>query len=158
MTETPDFQPNVFQKILPPFWFFGALAVMALISFLYPTPVAQMAESRFAGVALFFSAFAMAILAKRLFDVAGTPVRPFSQSTAVVESGLFRYSRNPMYLAMALGLAGFAVALGDMLPFLMIPVFVWIIRTHFILHEERLMENRFGQDYLDFKSRVRRWI
>jgi protein-S-isoprenylcysteine O-methyltransferase Ste14 len=158
MTAANDFEPNLFQRILPPFWLFGCMAEMALVHFLFPTPVVQLVGLTSLGWGLFAAAVLMAVLAKRRFDIAETPVRPFTESTSVVESGLFRYSRNPMYLAMVIGLIGFGVAIGDWLPFIIIPAFIWIIRTQFIAYEEQLMEARFGQDYLDYKSRIRRWL
>ena len=158
MTDTPEFKPNVFQKILPPFWLFAAMALMGLAHSLYPTPIEHLVTARAIGWTVFAGAVLMAWRAKRRFDVAGTPVRPFTESTTVVEAGLFRYSRNPMYLAMIIGLSGFAIAIGDWLPFLTVPVFILIIQTQFIVHEERVMEARFGANYLDYKSRVRRWL
>jgi len=156
--ETPGFTPNAFQKILPPIWFFSALAGMALLHYFYPMPVSFLSAMKPIGWGVFGSAFVMAWLAKRRFDVAGTPVKPFTESTTVVEAGLFRFSRNPMYLALHLGLVGFAIAIGGSLPFVIIPFFFVLIKTQFIAHEERLMEERFGQNYLDYKSRVRRWL
>jgi len=156
--ETPEFSANAAQKILPPFWFFGGLGGMALTHFVYPTPVAVLSDIKLLGWVIFCGAFIMAWRAKRRFDLAETPVKPFSESTVVVESGLFRLSRNPMYLAMNIGLTGFAIAIGDGLPFLIAPAFFMVITTQFIQHEERLMEARFGQAYLEYKARVRRWI
>jgi len=158
MSDTPTFTPNAMQKILPPIWLFAGLGAMALINTLYPTPVTLLASFKLIGWGIFAGAFVMAWRAKRRFDVAETPVRPFTDSTAVVDTGLFRYSRNPMYLAMIIGMAGFALAIGDILPFIVIPIFFMLIMSQFIAHEEQLMEARFGQAYLDYKSRVRRWI
>ena len=92
------------------------------------------------------------------FDAAGTPVMPFSESTAVVDTGLFRFSRNPIYLAMVLALTSIGVIIGDLLPLIVIPAFVLIIQTLFIHHEERVLEQRFGEAYRAYKSRVRRWL
>ena len=156
--EAPAFTPNAFQKILPPIWFFSALAAMALIHRFFPSPVEGFIVAKPVGWAVFGAAFLIAWLAKRRFDIAGTPVKPFSDSTAVVESGLFRFSRNPMYLALHIGLVGFALAIGDGMPFIVIPVFFTLITTQFITYEERLMEARFGQEYLNYKTRVRRWL
>ncbi len=131
---------------------------MALINVLYPTPITALASFKLVGWGIFAGAFFMAWRAKRRFDVAETPVRPFTESTTVVEEGLFRFSRNPMYLAMMIGMGGFALAIGDGLPFMVVPAFFVLITTQFIVHEEQLMEARFGQVYLDYKSRVRRWL
>jgi len=158
MEQAPGFTPNAVQRILPPFWLFAGLATMALISYWYPTPVGPLVQVKLFGWAVFAGAFVMAWRAKRRFDLVATPVRPFTESTEIVEAGLFRFSRNPMYLALHIGLVGFAIAIGDGLPFIVIPVFFTVISTQFIAYEEKLMEARFGQAYLDYKSRVRRWL
>ena len=88
----------------------------------------------------------------------GTPVRPFDESTLVVTTGMFRITRNPMYLGMVLALLGVGLILGSATAFAPIPAFVAIIHYQFILYEERFMEDLFGQEYLAYKSNVRRWI
>jgi protein-S-isoprenylcysteine O-methyltransferase Ste14 len=63
-----------------------------------------------------------------------------------------------MYLGLALGLSGFAVWLGTLTPFLVVPLFAWVITVRFIRHEEQRLEARFGDQYRAYKARVRRWI
>ncbi|NBN79544.1 DUF1295 domain-containing protein [Microvirga tunisiensis] len=85
------------------------------------------------------------------------PLRPEAASRLVI-SGLYRVSRNPMYLGMALILAGWAVWLGHAIaaagPFL----FMLVLTRVQILPEEAALEARFGDDYRAYKARVRRWI
>jgi protein-S-isoprenylcysteine O-methyltransferase Ste14 len=158
MSDVPAFTPNAFQKILPPVWMFGVMMVMVVLHEMVPTPLVALGQLKLLGWTIFAGALVMAWRAKKRFDIAETPVKPFTESTIVVEAGLFRYSRNPMYLAMLFGLTGFALAIGDALPFIVIPVYFILITTQFIAHEEQLMEARFGQSYLEYKSRVRRWL
>ena len=99
-----------------------------------------------------------ATLAARQFAQAGTNIVPLTQSTALVTTGMFRHTRNPMYLGMTLTLAGLAVLLNRVLPWLILPVFVAILRWHFIRHEESLMAQTFGDRYLEYAARVRRWM
>ena len=85
------------------------------------------------------------------------PLAPASTST-IVQSGVYRYTRNPMYLGMLLILSGFALYLAHPLPFLLLPVF-WAYITRFqIIPEERMLATRFGPEYSAYASRVRRWI
>jgi protein-S-isoprenylcysteine O-methyltransferase Ste14 len=83
---------------------------------------------------------------------------PFTQSTALVTGGIYRWTRNPMYLGMMSGLIGLAVLLGTLSAFLPIPLFVWQIRRKFVLPEEAFLEGIFGGRYLEYKARVRRWL
>jgi protein-S-isoprenylcysteine O-methyltransferase Ste14 len=94
----------------------------------------------------------------RGFSKAGTPVVPFERSTALVTDGSYRLTRNPMYVGMVMILAGIALLLGTVGPWLPIPLFVWVMRSSFIIREERFLEELFGQQYLAYKSRVRRWL
>jgi len=96
--------------------------------------------------------------AERAFHQAGTTVQPFEQSRVLVTDGLFRISRNPMYLGMVLVLLGVALLLGSLAPFGIIPIFTGWISAQFIRHEEAMLAAQFGQDWLEYKTRVRRWI
>ena len=71
---------------------------------------------------------------------------------------MFRFSRNPMYVGMFAGLAGIALMLDRDLPWLVLPAFIALIYLRFVRHEEALMAEQFGQAYLDYKARVRRWV
>jgi protein-S-isoprenylcysteine O-methyltransferase Ste14 len=75
-----------------------------------------------------------------------------------VTGGLYRYTRNPMYLGMVSVLIGAALLFGTLSAWLPIPVFVWIIHNNFIRVEERFLEGIFGGQYLQYKNKVRRWL
>jgi protein-S-isoprenylcysteine O-methyltransferase Ste14 len=85
-------------------------------------------------------------------------LKPFSRSTALVIEGPFRFTRNPMYLGLAVILVGVALALEALTPFFVIPVFVAIITVGFIVPEETMLKERFGDQYAAFQARVRRWL
>lgn len=85
------------------------------------------------------------------------PLRPASTSV-LVTSGIYRYSRNPMYLGQALVLLGAMLLLRNALVLLVVPLFVaWITRLQ-IVPEERALAARFGARYAAFRSQVRRWL
>jgi protein-S-isoprenylcysteine O-methyltransferase Ste14 len=89
---------------------------------------------------------------------AGTPTNPYKPVTRVVTEGPFRYTRNPGYLAMAMiytGIAGLANALWAIL---LMPVAMFAIQRGVIEREERYLEGKFGEEYLRYKARVRRWV
>jgi len=98
------------------------------------------------------------IIADRLFSQASTTVNSFGEPTTMITDGVYKLSRNPMYLGMALVLIGVAILLGSLSPFLVIPIFVWLITARFIKFEEKMLEDTFGLKYLDYARRVRRWI
>lgn len=85
------------------------------------------------------------------------PRRP-AEATTLVTSGLYRYSRNPMYLGVLLVLIGWALFLGNLVSVLFIVGFALFINRYQILPEERLLQEKFGADFMAYKARVRRWI
>lgn len=144
--------------ILPPFYLFGGLALMLVFHFFLPGERIISMPWDLAGAALMVAGLALTITAARSFHKADTPVRPFEKSTALVTHGPFRLSRNPMYLGMVSALAGTAILLGTLTPWVVPPVFAAVIHHFFIIPEEKLMEQTFGDEYQAYRSRVRRWI
>ncbi len=85
------------------------------------------------------------------------PMRPEAASKLVVR-GLYRISRNPMYLGLLIVLFGWWLYLGSLSPLLMLPVFVRVLTVQQIVPEEKVLEEKFGAEYLAYKQQVRRWI
>jgi len=85
------------------------------------------------------------------------PIHPEKAQT-LVTSGMYRLTRNPMYLGLLLLLLGWAVFLGSVLPFIVLPLFVVVLTVQQIIPEERILEEKFGQQYCDYKQSVRRWF
>lgn len=83
---------------------------------------------------------------------------PWKPTTAIIESGPFRISRNPMYLQMVLVCLGFSVLLWNAWILLLTPLCAWLLQRLAIRPEERYLERKFGDDYRAYKRRVRRWI
>lgn len=145
-------------KILPLVWLFLALAAMAALHRLWPVAPYLAGGWRWAGLAPLLPGLAMTIMAARQFLRADTGLVPFDEARVLVTDGFFRYTRNPMYLGMVCVLAGVSMLLGTVGTLAPIPLFVWVIRQRFILPEEKFMERAFGQPYLDYRARVRRWL
>jgi protein-S-isoprenylcysteine O-methyltransferase Ste14 len=85
------------------------------------------------------------------------PLNP-SKASSLVTSGIYRFTRNPMYLGMLFVLMGGIIEFGALLGFMIIPLFVWYMTRFQIMPEEQIIEGLFGQDYRDYKQQVRRWI
>lgn len=95
-----------------------------------------------------------------LFTQYKTTVSPFSpdKTNKLVTTGMYRYSRNPMYLGMCIILTGLALWLGNFAAFLMVVVYVWFVTRLQIMPEEEILTAKFGKEYTDYIARVRRWI
>lgn len=141
---------------LPPVWLAGFLAV-AWATGADWGPVAQ-PLSRGGGVVLAFSgAILMAAAAWRMWRHRTTIV-PRQDPSALVTGGVFGLSRNPIYLADALILAGGSLWAGSLVGLLSIPLFGFVIQRRFILGEEARLAARFGPDFDAYAARVRRWL
>lgn len=135
-----------------------SILLMVALHELVPIVTLVAGPLRLAGAVPIIAGLALNIWVGRLFKRAGTAVKPVDPSVALVLTGPFRISRNPMYLGMALALAGIAIGLGTASPWVIVPAFVWQIRVRFIVLEESRLEACFGQQFLGYKASVRRWL
>lgn len=155
MTDNPHRPKRI---VIPPIWFaLGLVAVFVLDRYL---PLVSFSSSLALGIGviLILLGLGSAISAVGLFRKADTGIVPFSEATALVTSGAFRFSRNPMYLGMVFVLLGTALITGSVAGLLVAPVFVLIIQSRFILDEEQMLREVFGEEYEDYCQRVRRWL
>ncbi|MDH3197937.1 MAG: isoprenylcysteine carboxylmethyltransferase family protein [Candidatus Krumholzibacteria bacterium] len=146
------------KRPLPPTYFLIALLAMVALHLFAPGPRLIGSLWRLAGVALIAIGVGLNLWADGLFKTHGTEVKPFRESSALVIEGPFRFSRNPMYAGMLAVLAGAAVLAGTLTPFFVVIITAWLLTAHFVIPEERHMEEQFGEPYRAYKSRVRRWL
>jgi hypothetical protein len=96
-------------------------------------------------------------LGRTLFNKNKTPVKPHLKPR-LITSGIFRFTRNPMYLGMTLILFGVSICVGSLTTFVSPVVFFLISEGRFVPPKEAVMENLFGEEYLEYKRRVERWV
>jgi protein-S-isoprenylcysteine O-methyltransferase Ste14 len=140
----------------PPTWLLLFIAVVWLQARFLPL-VAPSTATRFLGAACIIAGLAVILLAALQFRARATTILPREAPTAMIDSGLYGYSRNPIYLADALILAGIALR-ADLAGLVLVPVFAWIITRRFILGEEAGLRAAFGRDFDAYAARVRRWM
>lgn len=146
------------RKVLPPVYFLFTVLIMAGIHFFVPIALVLRPPMTYLGALPIVIGFAIIIWAAALFGKAGTPIKPFQQSTHLVIGGVYRITRNPMYLGMVVILFGIAIVCGTIGPFIPVPLFVWLLQREFIRFEEAALEEKFGSEYIAFKEKVRRWL
>jgi protein-S-isoprenylcysteine O-methyltransferase Ste14 len=144
--------------LVPPVYFLVALLLMGFFHRVAPWVQVLDVPYRYAGIVLMGLALCLIAWAGFLFRRAGTSIRPFLPSSALVLEGPYKFTRNPMYLGMAGILLGAAVYMGSITPFVVIPAFMALITERFIVPEEAKLEAAFGGQYLEYKKRVRRWL
>jgi protein-S-isoprenylcysteine O-methyltransferase Ste14 len=145
------------KRILPPVYFLTAILSMAALHFLLP--IARILPAGYSsGGVLILIGMSLILWAVRLFFKAGTAIKPFAASTKMIVAGPYRWSRNPIYLGMVFILVGIGLALGTLAPFVIVPIFVWLIQKNIIAHEEAMLDKSFGAAYAEYKKRIRRWL
>lgn len=136
--------------------FAAAMAGLGLV-----TPVAiHVPGGLFVAVALVLAGVAVALAGVVAFHHQKTTVNPLrpEQSSALVATGIYRFSRNPMYLGFLLALLGWSVYLRSWASVLLLPVFVAYMNRFQIQPEERALAERFGPQFLAYCASVRRWL
>jgi protein-S-isoprenylcysteine O-methyltransferase Ste14 len=98
------------------------------------------------------------LAAALLFRRLGTNAPPTQPTTLIATTGPFRWTRNPMYLAMALIYTGLAIGFDGPIAFALLPLVLIVIQTQVIAREESYLEAKFGDDYRRYKAKVRRWL
>jgi len=155
MPRDPD-SPHVI--VLPPLLYVAALAAGLLLNWAFPEPILYGDARYWIGGALAAIGVLIAAWARSLMERAGTNVNPMLPTTAIVTTGPFRFSRNPLYIALNLMYVGLALLTnaGWVLA-LIVPVLL-VMHYGVIRREERYLEAKFGDAYRGYRARVRRYL
>jgi protein-S-isoprenylcysteine O-methyltransferase Ste14 len=145
-------------KLMPTSWLLFALVAMAVLRFAFPVMRILPGLWGLAGIIPLALGVAMNLAADRAFHKAGTTVKPFEESSALLATGVFRVTRNPMYLGFVLILAGAAALLGALTPWLVVPAFAVLLDRMYITVEERMLAAKFGPAWQEYSHRTRRWV
>jgi protein-S-isoprenylcysteine O-methyltransferase Ste14 len=146
------------KKPLPPIYFLASLVLIAACHFLLPVSYMIHGAWRSIGLLPLALGIFLNISADRAFKKHCTTVKPFEESTALVAEGVFNFSRNPMYLGMVLILAGVALLAGSATSWIPVVIFAVLIDQLFIAPEELMLEEKFGEQFSQYKHGVRRWL
>ncbi len=142
----------------PPLVYLAAVLIGAAIDRFVPIHILPAGLKNWLGGALALLALTISVLSIREFIKIKTAIRPDRPASALVTRGPFRYSRNPMYLALSMLQLGVGISMNNVwVVVLLMPVIAWITRR-VIAPEERYLIGKFGQVYLDYQSNVRRWL
>lgn len=148
-------------RVLPPLFYITGLAAGFLVQRIWPVPIvpeAAVLPVLVAGQILVTVCSALSLWALFTFWRSGTTPNPMRPTTALALGGPYRFTRNPMYVSLAAIQASMALISNAMWPLLaLLPVLVAVQRL-VIDREERYLEWKFGEDYLAYKRRVRRWL
>ena len=149
-------------KFPPPGIYGGVFLVGLLLETVWRLPIARTASGERVledvGTWIVIAAIVLALWGVATFWLRGTSVLPFKPTAALVRTGPYRFTRNPMYLGMTLAHLGLALAMNTGWALLLLPVAVYLIVRLVIRVEEKYLGRVFGDEYAEFRRRVRRWI
>ncbi|WP_092586391.1 methyltransferase family protein [Rhizobium mongolense] len=145
--------------VRPPIaWALAVIAGLAL-DWLYRLPfLPEAMPAGMLGGIVFLAGLALLIWAAGAFRRAGTQIPTTQPTTTIVDEGPYRFTRNPIYFGMFLGLIGLAIAIDSLWLILLLVPFYLVIRYGVVAREEAYLERKFGGVYLAYKARVRRWL
>ena len=142
----------------PPLLFGSTLLIGILLSYVFPTPLLPRPPALLIGLGLALMGVVTLLLSFQAMIQHKTTIHPRGVTTTIVQSGLYHYSRNPMYLSLTLIYIGVSVAtnawwgLGLLVPLLL------VVQKGIIEREEAYLTAKFGDDYRRYKAQVRRWL
>lgn len=138
------------------------LVIAILITFalqrLLPLPFFPGLPSRIIGAILFIGGFVLGFPALRGMLKAHTSPNPHQPTTKLIFDGTYRMTRNPMYLGMLISYSGLFIFFQNPWFLLFLPILIWLFTAWVIIPEEKYLEEKFGSEYVNFKTRVHRWI
>jgi len=142
----------------PPLLYGVALVVVFVLRWLWPMPIVGPVVALGVGLALVVLSVGIAIWGRRTMQAAGTNVDPHRPATVLVKNGPFRFSRNPLYMALVLLFLGLSLVVDTWWGIvLLFPVLI-IMHWGVILREERYLDQKFGASYQEYRSKVRRYF
>jgi protein-S-isoprenylcysteine O-methyltransferase Ste14 len=144
--------------IRPPVVYLAAILIGVGLDLVRPLRWLPAGPAVWAGVPLVVFSLALFVASTRQFKKAGTPVPGNEPTTAIVQAGPYRFSRNPIYLAFSVLVLGIACWLNSIWLLGTLAAAVLLMSAVVIPREERYLAQRFNPEYLEYKAKVRRWL
>lgn len=135
-----------------------SLILMCLLHLLFPYLHIIHFPLNSAGLIVIILALYFIFAGSNKFNQAKTTHMTFGEPNVLVTDGIYKYTRNPMYLGFVMLLLGVAVILGSLTPFFVVLAFIVITDVCYIKYEEKVLANIFGEAYLAYCNKTRRWI
>jgi protein-S-isoprenylcysteine O-methyltransferase Ste14 len=144
--------------VRPPLLYGVAFVVVLALGWFWPMPIVGRVAAVGIGLVLVVFGVGIAMWGRRTMQAAGTNVDPYRPVSVLVKNGPFRFSRNPLYMALTLLFLGLSLVVNTWWGIvLLFPVLI-IIHWGVILREERYLDEKFGASYQEYRSKVRRYF
>jgi len=145
-------------KFPPPLLPLALIGIGYLTDVYLPLPINGGSGLWLTGLVVLITSLCLAIVVVLQFSRAKTHVEPWQPTTLIIQSGIFRFSRNPIYLAYCMATLGGGLMLNSWWGLAAVIPLAYLLQQLVIRHEEAYLEAKFGDSYLAYKRRVRRWL
>jgi protein-S-isoprenylcysteine O-methyltransferase Ste14 len=145
-------------KMMPTTFLLISIVAMIALHFLFPAMRIIPPLWNLLGIIPLAFGVAINLIADKAFHEANTTVKPFEESSFLMTSGAFRITRNPMYLGFVLILIGIAVLVRSLTPYAVILAFAILLDRVYVTVEERMLAEKFGAEWEEYKRHTRRWL
>ena len=145
-------------KIMPTTYLLVAIILCVAFHFVFPIRFLIPSKWNLIGLIPLLVGIWINLAADKSLNFAETTVKPSEESNALVQDGVFRFSRNPMYLGFVSILVGTSLLLKSLSPYFVVIIFAGVIDQVFIKAEEQMLKETFGEVWSKYQSRVRKWI
>ena len=145
-------------KFPPPLLALAAIGCIWLVDVFKPLPIVAAGDLWLIGSIVIAIALLIALISLVHFLQAKTHVEPWHPTTSIIQTGVYRYSRNPIYLSFCIATVGAGLLLNSWWFVASVMLLKSLLQQLVIRREEDYLEQKFGEHYLDYKQRVRRWI
>jgi protein-S-isoprenylcysteine O-methyltransferase Ste14 len=146
------------KTVSPDGYFVTAIILSVIIHNIFPLRSIIFYPYTLAGIALIIAGILIVLVTNSVLIKNSTSIHAFEMPGKLVDSGPFSFSRNPIYVGMTIILFGVEIILGSLLVLIIPILFVIVMNIFIIPAEENIMEILFGEQYLAYKNKVRRWI
>jgi protein-S-isoprenylcysteine O-methyltransferase Ste14 len=150
--------PNISPMVHPPVVALMFIVIAYFLGRFVPLPFSAPAILRYIGLAITFAGFLFGIAALIEFRKARTTLDPHGSAKQLVTSGIYRFTRNPIYLGFLLMVIGLPLNSGLYWGIVLAPFYIFMMNRLVIQHEEAYLEKRFGKTYTGYMAGVRRWL
>jgi protein-S-isoprenylcysteine O-methyltransferase Ste14 len=155
MDESAD-HPDI--VALPPLLYLAAFLVVLLLRWIRPWPILPPHLVPWVGIGLLLAGLAIGIPGRLALRSAGTSVKPTQPTTAIVMRGPYRFTRNPLYVGLTCFFVGLTLAFDTGWGFVVLVPLLVVMHFGVVRREESYLERKFGEEYRQYRGRVRRYL
>ena len=155
-TVTPPDNPGV--AVLPPVLYGGAFLIVLVLNYFWPLRITRPSVAEPLGLVVVLAALGLVLWGRTTMHGAGTNISPLKPATTLVDSGPYRFSRNPLYVAMTLLFVGLTLLINSLWGVVLLVPVILLLHFGVVRREERYLERKFGEEYDRYRSRVRRYV